>query len=87
MERIVRKIEEGQGEMKDLDLLMSVAKAIAPYPPIGLGTTICALGDAAALPVQSYVMKFREEFEQHIREQRCPFPHPFGELAEEVIRK
>lgn len=87
MERIVRKIEEGQGEMKDLDLLMSVAKAIAPYPPIGLGTTICALGDAAALPVQSYVMKFREEFEQHIREKRCPFPHPFGKLAEEVIRK
>lgn len=87
MERIVRKIEEGQGEMKDLDLLMSVAKAIAPYPPIGLGTTICALGDAAALPVQSYVMKFREEFEQHIREQRCPFPHPFGAYAEEVVRK
>ncbi len=87
MERIVRKIEEGRGEMKDLDLLLSVARAIAPYPPIGLGTTICALGDAAALPVQSYVMKFREEFEQHIREHRCPFPHPFGVFAEEVVRR
>jgi NADH-quinone oxidoreductase subunit F len=87
MERVLRKIEEGQGEMKDLDLLMSVARAIAPYPPIGLGTTICALGDAAALPVQSFVMKFRDEFEQHIREHRCPFPHPFGKFAEEVVRK
>lgn len=87
MERIVRKIEEGQGEMKDLDLLTSVASAIAPYPPIGLGTTICALGDAAALPVHSFVNKFRDEFEQHIHEKRCPFPHPFGAYAEEVVRK
>jgi NADH-quinone oxidoreductase subunit F len=86
MERILRKIEEGQGEPKDLTLLMSVVNAIAPYPPIGLGTTICALGDAAALPVHSYVAKFRAEFEQHINEHRCPFPHPFGVLAEEGVR-
>ncbi|AKU89668.1 NADH-quinone oxidoreductase subunit NuoF [Vulgatibacter incomptus] len=86
MERILRKIEEGQGEHKDLALLKSVVNAIAPYPPIGLGTTICALGDAAALPVHSFVDKFREEFEQHINEHRCPFPHPFGILADEGVR-
>lgn len=86
MERVVRKIEEGRGEPKDLTLLLSVANAIAPYPPIGLGTTICALGDAAAMPVHSFVQKFRAEFEQHIHEKRCPFPHPFGILAEEGVR-
>ena len=86
MERILRKIEEGRGEPKDLQLLQSVVNAIAPYPPIGLGTTICALGDAAALPVQSMIQKFRDEFETHIREHRCPYPTPFGKLAEEGVR-
>jgi NADH-quinone oxidoreductase subunit F len=86
MERILRKIEEGKGEPKDLTLLLSVVNSIAPYPPIGLGTTICALGDAAALPVHSFLTKFREEFEQHIHEHRCPFPAPFGKLAEEAVR-
>ncbi len=87
MERILRKIEEGKAEPKDLTLLISVCNAIAPYPPIGLGTTICALGDAAALPVHSTVQKYRAEFEQHIAEHRCPFPTPFGKLAEEGVRK
>jgi NADH-quinone oxidoreductase subunit F len=86
MERIIRKIEEGRGEPRDLVTLQSVVNAIAPYPPIGLGTTICALGDAAAIPVQSFLMKFRGEFEQHVREHRCPFPHPFGVLADEGVR-
>ncbi len=83
MTRLLRKIEEGRGEPKDLDTLMDVARAIAPWPPIGLGNTICALGDAGALPVQSFVQKFKSEFEQHIAEHRCPYgDKPWGSTGE-----
>ena len=81
--RLLRKIEEGRGEPGDLELLLQVSRSIAPWPPIGLGNTICALGDAGALPVQSFVQKFRAEFEQHIREQRCPHgDKPWGAFGE-----
>ncbi len=83
MARLIRKIEEGRGEMADLDVLMNVASAIAPYPPIGLGNTICALGDAGALPVQSFVQKFRKDFEEHITLGRCPHgDQPWGHFGE-----
>ncbi|MBL9037402.1 MAG: NADH-quinone oxidoreductase subunit NuoF [Archangium sp.] len=83
MARILRKIEEGRGELSDLDTIMNVAGAIAPWPPIGLGTTICALGDAGALPVQSFVTKFRKEFEAHITQKRCPSgDKPWGAFGE-----
>lgn len=79
MARLIRYIEEGRGEQKHLDTLMEVARGIAPFPPFGLGKTICALGDAGALPVQSFVTKFRSEFEEHIRQQRCPYgDKPWG---------
>jgi NADH-quinone oxidoreductase subunit F len=82
MARIIRKIEEGRGEMSDLELLMNVAQAIAPWPPIGLGNTICALGDAGALPVQSFVTKFKRDFEEHIRLKRCPHGQtPWGHFG------
>ncbi len=52
-------------------------------PPIGLGNTICALGDAAALPTHSFLMRFRDEFEAHIREHRCPFgDKPWGAFGD-----
>ena len=83
MTRILRKIEEGRGELSDLDTLMNVAQAIAPWPPIGLGNTICALGDAGALPVQSFVQKFRSEFEEHITRKGCPYGEkPWGAFGE-----
>jgi len=82
MARLLRRIEEGRATEADLSMLRSVAYNVAPFPPIGLGNTICALGDAAALPVHSFLDKFMPEFERHVREQRCPFPHPWGELAE-----
>jgi NADH-quinone oxidoreductase subunit F len=77
--RILRKIEEGRGVAEDVGILLNVASSIAPYPPIGLGNTICALGDAAALPVHSFVRKFRAEFNAHIEQKRCPFgENPWG---------
>jgi NADH-quinone oxidoreductase subunit F len=81
--RILRKIEEGRGEPGDLDLLLEVSRAIAPWPPIGLGNTICALGDAGALPVQAFVLKFRKEFEDHIAQHRCPYgDKPWGAFGD-----
>jgi NADH-quinone oxidoreductase subunit F len=62
--RVVHRIENGQGRAEDLDLLDSVAGDI-------IGRTICALGDAAALPVRSFVKHFRAEFEHHIEHRRC----------------
>ena len=77
--RVLRKIEEGRGQISDVELLVSIASSIAPFPPMGLGNTICPLGDAAALPVHSFVSKFRAEFERHVEEGRCPYPKPWGE--------
>ncbi len=62
--RMVHRIENGQGRMEDLDLLNSVSDNIA-------GRTICALGDAAAMPVKSFVKHFRGEFEHHITHKTC----------------
>jgi NADH-quinone oxidoreductase subunit F len=63
--RMVHRIEHGQGRAEDLDVLVSVADNIA-------GRTICALGDAAALPVKSFIRHFRGEFEHHIEHRTCP---------------
>lgn len=65
--RILRRIEGGQGRRDDLGLLDSVAGNIQ-------GRTICALGDAAAMPVRSFIRNFRSEFEYHIEHGRCPVP-------------
>jgi len=62
--RVVHRIETGQGRPDDLALLESVADNIG-------GRTICALGDAAALPVKSFLKHFRPEFEHHIATRRC----------------
>jgi len=80
--RILRGLEEGRGRPEDIGVLLNVATSIAPFPPIGLGNTICALGDAAALPVHSFVQKFRPEFERHIELGRCPFgERPWGHFG------
>ncbi|HMK14390.1 MAG TPA: NADH-quinone oxidoreductase subunit NuoF [Burkholderiales bacterium] len=65
--RVVNRIEHGQGKQEDLDLLLNVADNIA-------GRTICALGDAAALPVKSFITHFRDEFEHHIEHKQCLVP-------------
>ncbi len=62
--RVVHRIEHGEGRPEDLDLLTNVSDNIA-------GRTICALGDAAAFPVKSFVKHFRPEFEYHIENKKC----------------
>jgi NADH-quinone oxidoreductase subunit F len=64
MYRVIHRIEHGQGRPGDLELLNSVAGGIG-------GHTICALGDAAAMPVQSFLKHFGNEFEYHIEHKRC----------------
>ncbi len=68
--QILEKIERGEGEASDLDLLSSVAGNIA-------GKTLCAFGDAAATPVITTLKHFRDEYEAHVREGRCTRPAPW----------
>jgi NADH-quinone oxidoreductase subunit F len=42
------------------------------------GKTICVLSDAAAMPIESYLKSFRDEFEQHVWERACPFGRGLG---------
>jgi NADH-quinone oxidoreductase subunit F len=63
--RIVRRIASGNGRLRDLDDLLTIARDME-------GKTICVFADAAAWPVQSYIAKFRDEFEAHIRTGTCP---------------
>ena len=62
--RVVDRIENGQGRQSDLDMLDNVAENI-------MGRTICALGDAAAMPVRGMLKHFRAEFEHHIEHKCC----------------
>ncbi len=83
--RIIHRIEHGEGRTEDLDLLLNLSDQIQ-------GRTICALGDAAAMPVRAFVKNFREEFEYHIANKRClvgpggystPAPHETLAMAAE----
>ena len=67
LSRVVDRIENGQGRPADLDLLDSVASDI-------MGRTICALGDAAAMPVRAMIKHFRHEFEHHVTHKTCMVP-------------
>ncbi len=64
LSRVIHRIEHGTGKMEDLDMLVDVANKIE-------GRTICALGDAAALPVKSFIKHFRDEFQYHIEHHAC----------------
>lgn len=65
--RMVHRIEHGEGRIEDLTMLDEIANNI-------MGRTICALGDAAALPVISFVKHFRDEFAHHIEHKSCVVP-------------
>jgi len=62
--RVVERIETGRGRQEDLDLLLNLCDNIQ-------GRTICALGDAAAMPVRAFIKAFRDEFQHHIDHKRC----------------
>jgi NADH-quinone oxidoreductase subunit F len=71
--KIVNRIAQGKGRPQDLDVLTGIAGNME-------GRTICVFADAAAWPVQSYIAKFRGEFEHHIREGTCDLGASAGPL-------
>jgi NADH-quinone oxidoreductase subunit F len=64
MYQILKRIESGKGRNGELEVLLDICKNM-------MARTICPLSDAAAMPVESYVKRFYDEFDAHIREQRC----------------
>mgnify|MGYP001419277673 CR=1 FL=1 len=70
LHKIMQRIERGAGAREDLDVLLDVAGKME-------GQTICAFADAAAWPVQGLLRHFREDFEEHVKHGKCPFPQSF----------
>jgi len=73
LDQIMKRIANGEGELSDLDLLLSICEGM-------FGNTICPLADAAVGPVKSFIEKFRPEFEEYIKERdtRREKPWPVG---------
>jgi NADH-quinone oxidoreductase subunit F len=67
IEKILRSMEEGAGEPGDIGILEQHCKLLGP------GNTYCALAPGAVEPLQSAIKYFREDFERHIREKKCPW--------------
>jgi NADH-quinone oxidoreductase subunit F len=82
---LLRKIEVGAATHGELELLLNVCDRV-------LGNCLCPLGDAAAMPVASYVAKFRDEYRRHIDEGGCPFAgestldHVFAPVDQHLAR-
>ena len=68
--KLLMRIENGEGTEADLDTIAQVCGFME-------GQTICVLSDAAAWAAGNFLRRFRSEFEQHIREKRCPLPDSF----------
>jgi NADH-quinone oxidoreductase subunit F len=70
LKKLVGRIEEGAGRPGDVELILDLCDNM-------MGRTICPLADAAVMPAQSFIWKFREEFDRHIAEGKCPFGNRF----------
>lgn len=64
LSRVMHRIEHGHGKQEDIDLLDKVAGDI-------MGRTICALGEAASMPVKGFLKHYRDEFQYHIDHKKC----------------
>ena len=71
MEKILWRLENGEGKLSDIDLLWDIQRRIE-------GNTICPLGDAAAWPVAAAIRHFRDEFEWHVREPQLATQRNYG---------
>jgi NADH-quinone oxidoreductase subunit F len=78
MEKVLHRIENGHGHMRDIELLWDIQRKIE-------GNTICPLGDAAAWPVAAAIRHFREEFEWHINEPKKCLEKNYGLVKEPIL--
>ncbi len=75
MFKILKRFEKSEATLEDIDLLLDVANNIE-------GNTICALGDAAAWPVQSMIKRFRDEFEKRcVKTNGAPHKKPAKDVV------
>jgi NADH-quinone oxidoreductase subunit F len=65
--RVLEALEQGKGEPRDLEVLEEHVHLLAP------GRTFCALAPGAVEPLGSALRLFRDDFEQHVRQKRCPW--------------
>jgi NADH-quinone oxidoreductase subunit F len=77
MKKTLVRFHSGGGVMKDIDNLKYLAENM-------LGRTFCPLGDAAAMPIISYIQKYRQEFEDHLDGKPCPYEKT-AEAVEAVV--
>ncbi len=70
LNKLMLRLERGAGTRDDLDILLDIAGKME-------GSTICAFADAAAWPVQGLIRHFRDDFEAHVQQKKCPFPASF----------
>jgi len=66
MMRVMDRLVKGEAEVEEIDMLLDVTKQVE-------GHTICALGDAAAWPIQGLIKNFRDEIEDRIAHKRGPY--------------
>jgi NADH-quinone oxidoreductase subunit F len=71
MEKVLHRLDNGQGKMEDIDLLWDIQRKIE-------GNTICPLGDAASWPVAAAIRHFREEFEWHVTHPKEAMERNYG---------
>jgi NADH-quinone oxidoreductase subunit F len=64
-EKILHRLEHGQGRPEDLKTLLAI-------PDMAIGKTICVFAEAFGWPIQSYMAKFKDEFEEHVKQRKCP---------------
>jgi NADH-quinone oxidoreductase subunit F len=73
--KVLERIEHGEGRQEDMDLLLDISNGID-------GRSFCPLGDAASWALRSNVKLFREEFERHVADGRCPYEDDMGRHVE-----
>jgi NADH-quinone oxidoreductase subunit F len=78
MEKVLNRLEHGQGNLRDITLLEDINKKIE-------GNTICPLGDAAAWPVAAAIRHFRDEFEWHVKEREVSQTRNYGLITQPSV--